>query len=89
MLTVQVKRHIDEYKAREDRMRERICNAKKLNQFEETAALKEEIFLVSQLIEIERRELLQFWRQNKIDLTVKNRLELQLDLRAKHLAEVS
>lgn len=46
---------------------------------------EQEIFLLTQIIEVERTKLLELWHNDKINLRVRNKLLEQLDHRTKHL----
>ncbi len=84
-LLAEVKLHIREYRMLRTQLRERIASHDGSLVHDEKAETLNEIFLLSQIIEIEREELLQLWRQEKINLTVRNKLLEQLDHRSKHL----
>lgn len=88
-LLAEIKFRIKEYRIRKLQLRAKL-NLRYVNQTQmDILDLNDQINLLQQIIDIERQTLLQFWRDNKIDLTTKNKLELQLDLRAKHLEDVS
>jgi len=53
----------------------------------EKAEILEETFILSQLIEVERAELLQLWKKEKINLAVRDKLLTRLDHRSNHLVE--
>lgn len=84
-LLAEVKLYIREYNMQKKQLVERIKQHEGALDHDEQAELKTEIFLLSQLINIERAELLKLWRAGKINLTVRNKLLERLDHRARHL----
>lgn len=86
----EVKLHIREYRLFKMQLKEKIQHHdKNLVHDEETekTEILEEIFIFSQIIEVERAELLQLWKNEKINLTVRDKLLTRLDHRSKHLSE--
>ncbi|MDR3476873.1 MAG: sodium:proton antiporter [Gammaproteobacteria bacterium] len=79
----EVKQHISEYKLIRTHLNERITLHELKSPHDEKAEALEEVFLTSQIIEIERAELLRLWRSDKINLSVRNKLLEKLDHRAK------
>lgn len=57
-----------------------------LHHHDEDKEMREEACLLSQLVEVERNELLKLWRMEKINLTTRNNLLSRLDHRIQHLA---
>lgn len=88
-LLQEIKLRINEYSLIEQRLRSRLYQHKESNLPDADAATKDKIYLLSQIIEIEREELLKFWRDNKLSQAMKYKLEQQLDLRAKHLDDLT
>lgn len=83
----QVKLHIREYRMLKNRLKERISSHDGNVIHDPIAEAQEEIFLLSQIIEIERATLLEIWHQDKINLATRNKLLDQLDHFSKHLPE--
>jgi hypothetical protein len=79
----EVKQHINEYKLIRSHLNDRITLHELKSPHDEKAEAVEEVFLTSQIIEIERTELLRLWRTDKINLAVRNKLLDKLDHRAK------
>jgi Na+/H+ antiporter len=80
-----VKLYIREYRMLRTQLRTRIDGHNNELPHDEKSEVMDEIFLLSQIIEIERTELLRLWRKEEINLTVRNKLLERLDHRAKHL----
>jgi Na+/H+ antiporter len=81
----QVKLYIREYKMLRVNLEDRIGKHGPEEEHDEESESQNEVFLLSQIIEVERAELLHMWRAEKINLTVRNKLLDQLDHRSKHL----
>jgi Na+/H+ antiporter len=81
----QVKIYLREYKMLRSNLEDRIGKHGPGEEHDEESELYNEVFLLAQIIEIERAELLQIWRAEKINLNVRNKLLDQLDHRSKHL----
>lgn len=81
----EIKLHTREYKMLKKQLKERIANHAGTVGHDEKAEAQDEAFLLSQIIEVERTTLLQLWRDDKINLTVRNKLLERLDHRTKHL----
>jgi monovalent cation/hydrogen antiporter len=83
----EVKLYLREYRMLRSQLKERIAghDSTPVLMHDEKEDWKDEIFILSQLIELQRMELLELWRQDKINLTVRNKLLEQLDHSAKHL----
>jgi monovalent cation/hydrogen antiporter len=85
-LQEQLNFHMQEYVILKKQLKERIAHEEQDVDTSDLTVSKGEVSLLLQTIEIERNELLEYWRQNKINFTVKLRLEEQLDLRYKQLS---
>ncbi len=76
---------IQHYRMTKSRLKERIDDHGKGLPHDEKAEVTEDIALRLELIEVESNELMDLWRNEKINLTVRNKLLDQLDHRAKNL----
>ncbi len=85
-LLEQVKLYIREYRMLKNQLKERIADHREILDHDEQKEAMTEIFLLSQILEIEKVELLELWRKEKINLAVRNKLLERLDHRVKHLA---
>jgi Na+/H+ antiporter len=83
----QVKLYIREYKMLRTNLENRIKQHDTEIMHDEEQEIQNEVFLLAQLIEIERNELVQLWRDEKVNLSVRNKLLDQLDHRSKHLPD--
>jgi monovalent cation/hydrogen antiporter len=83
----QVKLYSREYKMLQTNLEDRIGEHSSEESHDEKLELQNEVFLLAQIIEIERAELLQLWKQEKINLGVRNKLMEHLDHRSKHLPD--
>ncbi len=83
----EIKLHNREYRRLRTQLKERIATHDGSLVHDEQAEIRDEVFLLTQMIEIEKTALLQLWRKEKINLTVRNKLLDRLDHRAKHLPE--
>jgi monovalent cation/hydrogen antiporter len=88
-LLEEVKFCVQWYKILKLKLKTRITSHDLALPHDEKAEIDEETFLSLrlQLIEVEKTELLQLWRQEKINLTVRNKILDRLDHLAKNLAE--
>ncbi len=78
----EVKVHIQKYRLIKMQLKEKIHshNVNVIHDEEtEKNELLEETFIASQMIEVERTELLQLWEKEKINLTIRDRLLAKLD----------
>jgi Na+/H+ antiporter len=81
----QVKLYRREYQMLKRNLIARLGDHGNEEEHDEKTELINEVFLHTQIIEIERAALLQLWRTEKINLTVRNKLLDQLDHRSKDL----
>jgi CPA1 family monovalent cation:H+ antiporter len=82
----QVKGALREYKMLKTRLKERIkSHDGEALEHDEMEELQEELFVLSQIIEVEREELLRMWRNDEISLAVRNNIMQILDHKVKHL----
>jgi len=79
---------IREYKAIKEQLHNSVKQIDGNTNFDEKIELKDTIFLSSQLITIERKELARLWREGKINQAIKVKLGHQLDIRSKHLNDM-
>lgn len=77
--------HIQEYQSLQKEYKERLKNHGETVEHNEIKELREEMFVFSKTIEIERRTLLRLWRKEKISHAVKNKLIAQLDHRSNQI----
>ena len=84
-----VKLYLKEYRMIRAQLKEKRAShdSKLILTHDEKTEWQDELFILSQLIEIQREELLQLWHNDKINLAVRNKLLEQLDHLAKHLPE--
>lgn len=91
-LIAEIKRRLDEYQIIANKLNDRLQNSHRDSDDQENnieVQYQKELTLLAQVIDIEREELMSHWHDNKINLTVRQRLEHQLDLRTKHLEELA
>lgn len=87
-LLEEAKLYIREYRMLKQQLKERIASHdKKTMAHDEAEEAKEEAFLVTQVIEIEKAELLRLWHEDKITLVLRNRLLDRLDHRWKNITD--
>lgn len=79
--------YIQRYRMQKIQLKTRIIQHDGKTYHDEQAEIEEETSLLLRIIEIERSKLMQLWREEKINLTVRNKLMDRLDHRAKHLTE--
>lgn len=79
--------HIQRYKMLRTQLKTRIAQHDGGISHDEQAEIEQETSLLLQIIEVERSELMQLWRDEKVNLTVRNKLIDRLDHRVTHLAE--
>jgi Na+/H+ antiporter len=81
----QVKLYIREYQMLKKQLKERINNHNGKFVLKESIneEINNEVFILSQIIKIEKTTLLQLWRDDKVNLVIRNKLLLQLDHRTK------
>ena len=80
-----VKLYISEYQMLKKNLKESIGQHGNIANHDEEAEIKDETFLLVQLIEIEKAELLRLWHAEKINMATRNKLLAQLDHRANNL----
>lgn len=77
--------YIQQYQMLEKQLKESIINHNGLSMHDEKAEMMEEACLLMQIIEVEKTALLQLWREEKINLTILNKLLERLDHRSRHI----
>lgn len=82
-LATEVNEHIKQYKIIKAHLKDRIAMHAPEQPHDENAETLEEYFLTAQIIEIEKAKVVELYRANKINLTIRNRLLEKLDHRAK------
>ena len=79
--------HIRQYRMQIKQLKNNIANHDTHDaDHDEEAEINSEACLVSQIIDIERTELLKLWRMEKINLLTRNKLMSRLDHRIQHLS---
>ncbi|MFI4955190.1 MAG: cation:proton antiporter, partial [Gammaproteobacteria bacterium] len=86
-LSDEVKLYISEYRMLKNKLSIRIKNHNDNIAHDEMLEVKDEVFLLSQIIEVERSELLRLWHTEKINIETRNKLLSRLDHASKHLPE--
>lgn len=82
----QVKLFIREYKMLRTKLKERIkSHDGESLEHDEMAEVQEELFVLSQIVEIEKEELMRMWHNDEINLAVRNKILQILDHKVKHL----
>lgn len=82
----EIKLRIQEYQMLKKHLKERITNHDgRILQHDEISENIQDISLISQIIEVERTTILELWHDDKINLTIRNKLIERLDHRIKHL----
>jgi|GEM_PF-4617404 len=89
LLASEIKLRIKEYSLIEKHFQDRISHYNKTKTIGEWVDLKEKVNLLMQMLYIERDELRKFWRDNKISLEIRYKLEKQIDLKMKHLTDLT
>ena len=84
-LLEQIKLNIREYRMLKKQLTERLESHEHLLIHEPEVELQNEVFLLAQIVEVERQRLLELWRNETINLAIRNRLMQRLDHRIKHL----
>lgn len=88
----ELKLRMQEYRILKKQLKEQIdshddnIDGMMLGRHNEKIELKNSVFISTQIIEVERTELLSLWQKNKVSYKVKNKLLQQLDFLSKHLA---
>lgn len=85
VLLEQVKLYIREYRIQKKQLLDSLENHEHLVEHDQYAELKNEVFLLSQIVEVERQRLLQLWHNETITLATRNKLLQRLDHRIGHL----
>lgn len=85
-LTYEIKLYTREYRMLRDHLKENINNHDDPLNHDEEGEVRNEVILLSQIIEIERNELLTLWHNEKINLRTRNKLLDRLDHRIRHLS---
>jgi CPA1 family monovalent cation:H+ antiporter len=86
-LLEEIQLHLKNYKSLKKHLQDKINNAQPKEEFDEEDLLIEETNLFNKAIEIEKNILMDLWSQEKISLSVRNKLMEQLDYRAKYISE--
>lgn len=88
-LACEIKVHIHEYELLKSQLQERLENhdGEENDDHDSNNEMIETIFLLSQIIEIEREELLRLWQQEKISSGIRDKLLMRLDHRSQNLHE--
>lgn len=81
----EIKIYIRNYKMTRKRLKERLESHHGIIEHDDEIELREAVFLSSQIIELERKELLRLWKEEKINLIVRNKLLEELDHKVKHI----
>ncbi len=76
--------HIHEYQTLENKYRERILDHHGTKYHDEKIETKDSVFILLQLVKIEKNELLRLWRDEKINLRTRNKLLSLLDHQIQH-----
>ena len=79
---------INEYTLIEGHLNERLKKHPELDKSTDEGRLHKKLYLLNQIILIERNELSKMWRNTRISHAVKYKLEQQLDLMAKHIEDL-
>lgn len=82
----EIKLHIREYKMLKKQLKAKLLRHDGEHTQDDTEEHIEETFLLSQIIEVERAKLIDLWRDEKINLSTRNRLLDKLDHRSKHIS---
>jgi monovalent cation/hydrogen antiporter len=77
--------YINEYQMLKKKSKNRILEHDRKLFHDEKAEIKDKLFLLLQIINVERAELLKLWREEKINLRTRNKLLASLDHQAQHL----
>ncbi|MGB3946921.1 MAG: hypothetical protein WBM13_02970 [Bacteroidia bacterium] len=75
----------EKYKMLKIQLEESIANHNGVSEYDEKTEEVNEVFLVSQIIEVQRTKLLELWHNEKINLVIRNKLLEHLDYRTKRL----
>jgi len=81
----EVKLHIQQYRLVKENLRERILNHNKNDTYNEQKITHSQFFIVTQIIEVERSELVRLWQTQKISLALRNKLMTRLDHHSRHI----
>ena len=84
-LVEQLELSLEQYRRMKARLRERLAEHVDDEPHDEVAEARAESWLAAQIIELEREELLRLWREEKINLQVRDKLLERLDHRSKNL----
>jgi CPA1 family monovalent cation:H+ antiporter len=82
----EIKLHIREYKMLRNQLKAKMTSHSDGVIHTDEGEGIDETFLLSQIIEVERAKLLELWRDEKINLSTRNRLLDKLDHRSKHIS---
>jgi CPA1 family monovalent cation:H+ antiporter len=81
----EVELYIHQYELLASQLEERVAAHDDRHIHDGKSEARQEIFILAQIIEVERVALLQLWHDKKINLTIRNRLLDRLDHRVKNL----
>lgn len=81
----EVKLRIKEYRMLRSQLKEIIANHNDIDHHDEVAESTHAAFVLAQIIEVERAELLRLWHEEEISTSIRNTLQERLDHRSKHL----
>lgn len=82
----QVNLYMNEYKILKKQYKDRIAkHDDEMLAHDEIAERKQDVALLYQIIDVKRAELLRLWREEKINLTTRNKLLSKLDHQVQHL----
>lgn len=84
-LSDQLKLYIKEYQNLKNDLIKRIDHHQGETNHDEREEVRIDMFLMTQIIEVERSTLMDLWRRQKINLETRNKLSDRLDHQAKHL----
>jgi CPA1 family monovalent cation:H+ antiporter len=85
-LAEEVQMHLKYYKLLNRQLQERLSNHDGNIDHDERLETIDTVFLLSHIIKIEKSELLRLWRNEKISLSIRNKLLDNLDYRSKYVS---
>lgn len=84
-LLAEVKLHIRDYRLLKTRIQINIANHGEYTEHDEELESRVETFILAQIMDVERMELLRLWREEKINYAVRNKLLDKMDHRSRYL----
>lgn len=81
----EVKLYINEYRMIRRKLADKIKNHLANIEHDEKSETHDEAFILAQIVEIERSELMRLWQGQKININIRNKLLSRLDHRSKHV----